>query len=97
MDWIPTPARPPTRSPSRFQHRCDLLHEVENTGNVPFNLHKPERQRVGRAADQLLLSQDPGASVFVTETANIAVTTVNTATWTAGKRRRRKVILGGGD
>ena len=58
-------------------------YSVENTGNVTLNFH----DLVDSELDSLLAGYPyalaPGASVFVTETANIAVTTVNTATWTA--------------
>ncbi|MCB9141397.1 MAG: proprotein convertase P-domain-containing protein [Anaerolineales bacterium] len=58
-------------------------YEVENTGNVPFNLHNLNDSELGALLTNFFYQLDPGASVFVTETANIAVTTVNTATWTA--------------
>ncbi|MCB0201790.1 MAG: pre-peptidase C-terminal domain-containing protein, partial [Anaerolineae bacterium] len=58
-------------------------YTVENTGNVPFNTHDLNDSELGALLTNYFYVLDPGASVFVTETANIAVTTVNTATWSA--------------
>jgi subtilisin-like proprotein convertase family protein len=58
-------------------------YEVENTGNVTLNLHDLDDSELGNIFSGLTYALAPGASVFVTETTNIAVTTVNTATWTA--------------
>ena len=58
-------------------------YEVENTGNVTLNLHDLDDSELGNLFSGLNYALTPGASVFVTETTNIAVTTVNTATWSA--------------
>ncbi len=58
-------------------------YEVENTGNTPFDLHDLTDSELGALLTNFNYALAPGASVFVTETATIAVTTVNTATWYA--------------
>ncbi len=58
-------------------------YTVENTGNTPFNKHDLTDSELGALLTNFPYVLAPGASVFVTETATIAVTTVNTATWYA--------------
>ena len=58
-------------------------YEVTNTGNVTLNLHDLDDSELGNLLSGLSYALAPGASAFVTETATINVTTVNTATWTA--------------
>jgi subtilisin-like proprotein convertase family protein len=58
-------------------------YEVTNTGNVPLNSHDLTDSELGALLTNFSYVLAPGASVFVTETATIAVTTVNTATWSA--------------
>ncbi len=58
-------------------------YEVTNTGDVTLNLHDLDDSELGNLLSGLSYALAPGASAFVTETATINVTTVNTATWTA--------------
>ncbi len=58
-------------------------YTVENTGNTYFDIHDLDDSELGALLTDFYYELSPGASVFVTETANIAVTTVNTATWNA--------------
>ncbi len=58
-------------------------YEVTNTGDVSFNTHDLVDSELGNILAGFNYLLTPGASAFVTETTNIAVTTVNTATWTA--------------
>ena len=58
-------------------------YEVENTGSVTLNLHDLDDSELGNIFTDLAYTLTPGASVFVTQTTPIAVTTVNTGTWTA--------------
>ncbi|MEZ4767467.1 MAG: hypothetical protein R2844_03470 [Caldilineales bacterium] len=59
-------------------------YTVQNTGDVTLNSGRPGRQRAGQPPHRLSYAAlAPGSSVFVTETATINVTTVNTGTWTA--------------
>lgn len=58
-------------------------YTVENTGVVPLNLHDLGDSELGSILSGFAYSLMPGASTFVTATATISVTTVNTATWTA--------------
>ncbi len=58
-------------------------YEVENTGNVTLNLHDLVDSELGTILDGFSYALTPGASAFLTVTATISVTTVNTATWTA--------------
>ncbi len=56
---------------------------VENTGNTPFNLHDLVDTELGNILLDFPYLLTPGSTVWMTQTATIAVTTVNTATWTA--------------
>lgn len=56
---------------------------VENTGNTPFNLHDLVDSELGSILSGFAYDLTPGSSVWLTQTATIAVTTLNTATWTA--------------
>ena len=58
-------------------------YEVENTGEVTLNLHDLDDSELGSILSGLSYAMSPGASVFLTQTAIITATTVNTATWTA--------------
>ena len=56
---------------------------VENTGNLTLSFHDLVDSELGVILDGFSFALMPGASVFLTQTAWIDVTTVNTATWTA--------------
>lgn len=58
-------------------------YEVTNTSLTTFALHNLHDTALGDILSGLSFSLAPGASVFVTQTAVITQTTVNTATWTA--------------
>jgi hypothetical protein len=58
-------------------------YTVENTGNVTLNNHDLDDTGLGSILSGFPYALTPGASAFLTETAVISVTTVNTATWTA--------------
>ena len=58
-------------------------YTVENTGNISFTLHTLDDSELGSLLLDFPYVLVPGASAFITETANILSTTVNTATWTA--------------
>lgn len=58
-------------------------YEIENTGNVTLNLHDLYDNQLGNIFTSLSYALAPGASAFITDTATINVTTVNTAIWTA--------------
>ncbi len=58
-------------------------YEVENTGDLTLNLHDLVDSELGTLLDDFPYALAPGASVFITETATIATTTVNTGTWTS--------------
>ena len=58
-------------------------YEVTNTGTVALDYHDLEDSELGWILEGLQYTLVPGASAFVTETAVINVTTVNSATWTA--------------
>ena len=58
-------------------------YEVENTGNVPLDRHTLEDSKLGTLLLDFPYSLAPGASAFLTSTATITQTTVNTAVWTA--------------
>ena len=57
--------------------------EVRNTGEVTLGLHDLVDSQIGVLFEGLPVSLMPNASVFITHTALITETTVNTATWTA--------------
>ena len=58
-------------------------YEVTNTGPLTVTRHTLEDSELGTLLNALPYTLSPGASTFVTETATITQTTVNTATWTA--------------
>ncbi len=57
--------------------------EIENTGNITLTNHNLTDSELGAILTNFSYTLAPGASAFITETANIVLTTVNTATWTA--------------
>lgn len=58
-------------------------YEVTNTGIVTLTQHDLVDSELGTLLDDFPFSLSPGASVFLTQTANLTTTTVNTAIWTA--------------
>ena len=58
-------------------------YTVENTGSLTLTLHHLEDSELGIILDSFPYALTPGASVFLTQTSLITMTTVNTATWTA--------------
>ncbi len=56
---------------------------VQNTGNITLSTHSLVDTQLGGILNNFAYELLPGASTFVTATANITETTVNTATWTA--------------
>lgn len=58
-------------------------YEVTNTGDVALSLHDLADSELGTILSGLPYTLVPGASAFLTQTATINATTVNTATWTA--------------
>ncbi len=58
-------------------------YSVENTGNVTFTQHTLTDSELGSILIDFPYTLAPGASAFITATANILTTTVNTAEWTA--------------
>ncbi|MCP4537182.1 MAG: hypothetical protein GY832_08535 [Chloroflexi bacterium] len=58
-------------------------YAVENTGNITLTLHNLVDDQLGTILSEQALNLEPGESAWVTATATITKTTVNTATWTA--------------
>ncbi len=58
-------------------------YRVQNTGNIPLALHDLYDSKLGLILDGHPLSLMPGDTTWITRTATITQTTVNTATWTA--------------
>ena len=58
-------------------------YEVTNTGPITLTLHALDDSELGMILDNFPYTLSPGASAFLTATATITQTTVNTATWTA--------------
>ncbi|NJN54581.1 MAG: hypothetical protein HC804_07380 [Anaerolineae bacterium] len=58
-------------------------YEIENTGDTTLNLHDLDDSELGSILAGFPYALSPGASAFITQTASLASTTVNTATWTA--------------
>jgi hypothetical protein len=57
---------------------------VQNTGLITLTMHDLVDSELGVLLSGFSFDLVPGATTFITETANITVTTVNSATWTAG-------------
>lgn len=66
-------------------HGSDVTYcyEVTNTGPYTLTHHSLEDSALGVILNNFTYGLVPGASAFVTATATITATTVNTATWTA--------------
>ena len=58
-------------------------YEVTNTGELTLSMHDLQDSELGSILNSFSFSLMPGASAFLTATAQIMETTVNTATWTA--------------
>lgn len=58
-------------------------YEIANTGSVTVTRHTLEDSHLGTLLEDFAYPLAPGASAFITETATITETTINTATWTA--------------
>jgi uncharacterized repeat protein (TIGR01451 family) len=56
---------------------------VTNTGDVSFDLHSLVDSELGLILEDFTYFLNPGTSAFITATAVITETTVNTATWNA--------------
>ncbi len=63
--------------------RVYYCYEVTNTGHTTRSLHTLVDSEFGHILNNFSFNLAPGASVWLTETAVITSTTVNTATWTA--------------
>ena len=58
-------------------------YEVTNTGEAPLSRHTLEDSELGVLLDDFPYALAPSASAFITESATISNTTINSATWTA--------------
>lgn len=58
-------------------------YQVTNTGSVTLTLHDLVDSELGPIFTTLFYPLVPGASAFITQTAPVVTTTVNTGTWTA--------------
>jgi len=58
-------------------------YEVTNTGTVSLTSHDLVDDQLGQLLNGFAYPLAPASSTFITETASIATTTVNSATWTA--------------
>lgn len=58
-------------------------YEVTNTGDVTLTVHELSDSELGTILTGFPYTLVPGASAFLTETANIVTDTTNVATWTA--------------
>ncbi len=58
-------------------------YEVTNTGNITLDLHDLVDSELGIILNDFPYALAPGAAAFLTQSATIDVTTVNTADWTA--------------
>lgn len=67
-------------------------YEVTNTGTVTLTLHDLDDSELGNLLTDFPYILAPGASAFLTQTATISSTTVNTATWTAANEGPTDVV-----
>lgn len=58
-------------------------YQVSNTGDHNLTRHTLADDQLGTILSGFVYSLAPGASAFLTQSASIAATTVNVATWTA--------------
>jgi hypothetical protein len=57
-------------------------YTINNTGVLTYTRHTLVDNRLGTILSDFPYSLGPGASAFLTQTATITTTTINTATWT---------------
>lgn len=57
-------------------------YRVRNTGNITFSRHTLADDQLGSILTDFPYSLSPGASAFITQSAQITTTTINSATWT---------------
>ncbi|MGD8753352.1 MAG: hypothetical protein PVG14_18095, partial [Anaerolineales bacterium] len=69
-------------------------YKVTNTGNITLNQHTLVDDQLGTLLLNFNFSLVPSASVFLTQTAEITLTTVNSATWTAFNPGPLDVVYG---
>lgn len=67
-------------------------YEVTNSGTVTLTIHDLDDSELGSLLTDFPFVLAPGASAFLTETATISSTTVNTATWTAANAGPTDVV-----
>ncbi len=67
-------------------------YQVTNTGDISLGLHSLVDSELGTILNDFPYTLLPGASVFLTQTATIIDTTVNTATWTASNPGPMNVV-----
>jgi hypothetical protein len=70
-------------------------YEVTNTGTITLTLHDLDDSELGMILNDFAYDLLPGATAFLTQTATINVTTVNTATWTAFNPAPPPQLMGG--
>jgi hypothetical protein len=58
-------------------------YEVTNSGNIALSRHSLVDDQLGGILTAFAFNLVPGASAFLTQTATVTGTTMNTATWTA--------------
>jgi hypothetical protein len=58
-------------------------YRVTNTGNITLTRHTLVDDQLGTVLSNFNYSLTPGASAFITQTKEITITTVNSATWAA--------------
>jgi hypothetical protein len=58
-------------------------YEATNSGTLTLTNHTLDDSELGNILNNFVFTLTPGSSVFLTQTAQIDVTTVNTATWMA--------------
>lgn len=58
-------------------------YRVGNSGNITLTRHTLLDDQLGTLLSNFAYALAPGASAFLTQTASIATTTINSATWTA--------------
>lgn len=58
-------------------------YEVQNTGNISLTSHSLVDDQLGQILNNFPFNLEPDASAFLTSTATITLTTINSATWSA--------------
>jgi hypothetical protein len=78
--------------PVNYSATVTYCYQIRNTGNVTLTRHTLVDNRLGTLLSDYSFTLAPGASAFLTHSALLTATTINTATWTASNPGPTNVV-----